>query len=242
MIEKLPKVEVTEELLSELSFLFLSDRCLRHKYSSRLLIAGHDTVKDCTICQDDFALSETLASLPCRHLFHPDCIVPWLKTSGTCPVCRFALIPQPGQEGYVEPPRPNPLNPNSNPNQTPVNQGSMEASGSTPSLQRPSPIARQSSSAVPSTARIPDVDNGSRLPGGWIFGGADGTGAGDAMDIDEAEGAEEWTDADNDEAEDKSPEKRAAEAAERRIAREREENARDRGAREASQPIIEDVD
>jgi len=118
----------------------------------------------------------------------------------------------------------------------------MEASGSTPSLQRPSPIARQSSSAVPSTARIPDVDNGSRLPGGWIFGGADGTGAGDAMDIDEAEGAEEWTDADNDEAEDKSPEKRAAEAAERRIAREREENARDRGAREASQPIIEDVD
>ncbi|GAA5962556.1 hypothetical protein JCM3765_003727 [Sporobolomyces pararoseus] len=229
MIEKLPKVEVTEELLS------------------------HDTVKDCTICQDDFVVSDTLASLPCRHLFHPDCIIPWLKTSGTCPVCRYAMIPQPGQEGYVEPPRngqnqPQPSQPEAAGGGGPTtNQGSTESSSShSQQPQRPSNAwSRQSSSAsIPSTARIPQVDNGSRLPGSWIFGGAGSGVEGDRMDIDEEEYA--WTDADNDEVgeaggEDKSPERMAAEAAERRVARERED--RDvRGEREGSQPAIEDVD
>lgn len=29
----------------------------------------------------------------CRHIFHPDCLQPWLKTNGSCPVCRFSLVP-----------------------------------------------------------------------------------------------------------------------------------------------------
>ncbi|GAA6004925.1 hypothetical protein JCM11491_002279 [Sporobolomyces phaffii] len=227
MIEKLPKVEVTPDLLS------------------------HDTVKDCTICQDDFAVSETLASLPCRHLFHPDCIVPWLKTSGTCPVCRYAMIPQPGQEGYVEPPRPgnNVVDPAQQDGSRPATDATGEGGGAHQAStaasssagfqpQRPSAAwSRQSSAAsIPSTARIPEVDNGSRLPGSWTFGGSAGEGLGDRMDVDEEEDA--WTDADNDE-EDKSPEARAAEAAERRLQAERQGA---RGEREPSLPVIEDVD
>jgi len=70
-----------------------------------------------------------------------------------------------------------------------------------------------------------------------------GAGAGeDRMDIDERDGEDAWTDAENDdETEDKSPERMAAEAAERRIATERGE-VDERGEREASQPVIEDVD
>ncbi|GAA6061160.1 hypothetical protein JCM10212_005746 [Sporobolomyces blumeae] len=250
MIEKLPRVEVTRELL------------------------GHDTVKDCTVCQDDFQLSETLVSLPCRHLFHPDCIVPWLKQSGTCPVCRYALVPQPGQEGYQPPERsaaaegdarasasgstvagPGGAGAGPDPSQGGVAQGSNAASGFG---ARPGMGSRpRSAFLLPSTARIPEVGNGSTLPGSWVFGSPDDPVGGDDQgrrrgtnDDDETVGMEvdrddgEWTDADDDARDDqgdKSPEERAAEAAERRFARERAE--RERGAtREQSQPIIEDVD
>jgi len=71
--------------------------------------------KDCQICQDTFADPDvadpnptaepptagmlTTVELPCHHAFHEDCIVPWLKQSGTCPVCRYALTPQPAPHG-----------------------------------------------------------------------------------------------------------------------------------------------
>ena len=29
---------------------------------------------------------------PCNHLFHPDCVRPWMKTHNTCPVCRSETL------------------------------------------------------------------------------------------------------------------------------------------------------
>ena len=53
------------------------------------------------MCKDQFQLStedpdeQIVVQLPCKHSFHQPCILPWLKSSGTCPVCRYALVPQP---------------------------------------------------------------------------------------------------------------------------------------------------
>lgn len=41
---------------------------------------------DCAVCKEDFEIHETVTELPCAHLFHDDCIKPWLKVNGTCPV------------------------------------------------------------------------------------------------------------------------------------------------------------
>ncbi|UZJ57393.1 hypothetical protein CBS101457_006713 [Exobasidium rhododendri] len=46
---------------------------------------------------------DELIMMPCKHLFHEDCLLPWLKTNGTCPVCRVSLEPKKEQkESNVE--------------------------------------------------------------------------------------------------------------------------------------------
>ncbi|XP_065575196.1 E3 ubiquitin-protein ligase RNF126-like [Artemia franciscana] len=43
---------------------------------------------ECSVCLDDYKLQESVKKLPCSHLFHKDCIIPWLRLHSTCPVCR----------------------------------------------------------------------------------------------------------------------------------------------------------
>lgn len=50
-----------------------------------------DQDASCPICLCSWELNETMAQLPCQHLFHPLCIRAWLVKSGTCPVCRHVL-------------------------------------------------------------------------------------------------------------------------------------------------------
>ncbi|GAA5823524.1 hypothetical protein JCM11251_000667 [Rhodosporidiobolus azoricus] len=267
MIEKLPRVEITQELLDA------------------------DSITTCGICLDSFSLSETAIALPkCHHIYHQDCLVPWLKNSGTCPTCRDALVPQPGMEGYTGPEGAgaqqagggegaaagtttsnstgaatsnNPLFSSSASTSIP------SASTSSATLARPSLPTRHSSALSttnpdsPSTSRIPEVDGGSSLPGGWLWpssssGDASASGLeeevedeGDRMDVDqepergaEREGERErQTDSERE----KDPRGAAAEAAERRAreAREaRESGVSGRYAEEDvdEQPVIEDVD
>ncbi|CAF3643150.1 unnamed protein product [Rotaria sp. Silwood1] len=44
----------------------------------------------CTICLSEYKTGETVKRLRCKHIFHPECIDPWLKTSTQCPICRSA--------------------------------------------------------------------------------------------------------------------------------------------------------
>lgn len=45
----------------------------------------------CSVCMEDFKCRELVRKLPCQHLYHTDCIVPWLKMHATCPICRKLL-------------------------------------------------------------------------------------------------------------------------------------------------------
>ncbi|XP_062233872.1 E3 ubiquitin-protein ligase RING1-like [Phragmites australis] len=45
----------------------------------------------CAVCMDDFHLGAAAKQLPCNHVFHKDCILPWLDLHSSCPVCRFEL-------------------------------------------------------------------------------------------------------------------------------------------------------
>jgi E3 ubiquitin-protein ligase RNF115/126 len=45
----------------------------------------------CPVCKDEFQIDEILMDLPCKHHFHKDCIIPWLKERNSCPICRYEL-------------------------------------------------------------------------------------------------------------------------------------------------------
>ena len=47
-----------------------------------------DANLQCSVCWDDFKLEEDVRQLRCEHIFHEDCIIPWLELHNTCPVCR----------------------------------------------------------------------------------------------------------------------------------------------------------
>lgn len=96
----------TEDVIDNLERFTLKDR-------ERI---GKAKNQDCPTCKDDFlssnspaeeggkeetkgkdgetgeeAQQEDLISMPCGHIFHVDCLVPWLRLHGTCPVCRVSI-------------------------------------------------------------------------------------------------------------------------------------------------------
>ncbi|KAI4132250.1 MAG: hypothetical protein LQ338_000802 [Usnochroma carphineum] len=50
----------------------------------------------CPICLDDFTPHTTIVrSLPCHHIYHPECIDPFLlHNSSLCPVCKSKVLPK----------------------------------------------------------------------------------------------------------------------------------------------------
>jgi hypothetical protein len=57
----------------------------------------------CAICKDDLPVAAAARRLPCGHLYHSTCIVPWLEVHNSCPICRARLPsnPEPRREVVV---------------------------------------------------------------------------------------------------------------------------------------------
>ncbi|KAJ6723552.1 ANAPHASE-PROMOTING COMPLEX SUBUNIT 11 RING-H2 FINGER PROTEIN [Salix koriyanagi] len=64
-----------------------------------------DDGQRCAVCLEDFEPRESVMLTPCNHMFHEECIVPWVKSNGKCPVCRFVLCDHAG--GSAAPPAQN---------------------------------------------------------------------------------------------------------------------------------------
>lgn len=65
---------------------------------ARLLVAPAEpdhTPAPCAICQETYGAGEETIPLNCRHQFHAECIVPWLRRVASCPICRHDPLQPP---------------------------------------------------------------------------------------------------------------------------------------------------
>ncbi|KAG2391289.1 hypothetical protein LR48_Vigan07g069800 [Vigna angularis] len=57
------------------------------------------TESHCAVCKEPFELCTRAREMPCKHLYHPECILPWLAIRNSCPVCRKQLPVENEREG-----------------------------------------------------------------------------------------------------------------------------------------------
>ena len=49
------------------------------------------SVGECIICLEEFETGSELIRMPCSHVYHGHCILKWLQTNHTCPLCRYPM-------------------------------------------------------------------------------------------------------------------------------------------------------
>ena len=89
-----------EELTIETSHYYVDDKfykCDCGKNDKKIMITTSAIQKlrtnECSICLENFELSDYICQLPCRHNFHRRCIYNWFLTGNyKCPFCRSHLF------------------------------------------------------------------------------------------------------------------------------------------------------
>ncbi|XP_072989567.1 uncharacterized protein [Typha latifolia] len=62
------------------------------------IVAVSDPSQLCAVCADVFEATADARRLPCGHVYHYDCVVPWLLRRNSCPLCRAPLPEEGGDD------------------------------------------------------------------------------------------------------------------------------------------------
>ncbi|KAL2021923.1 hypothetical protein VTK56DRAFT_6342 [Thermocarpiscus australiensis] len=65
------------------------DRLEKKRVDDTML--GEEGKAECTICMDEMKKGDEVLILPCKHWYHGECVVLWLKEHNTCPICRMPI-------------------------------------------------------------------------------------------------------------------------------------------------------
>jgi hypothetical protein len=75
----------SKEFIEKLESLNFSEKTLNNRVTGPL---DRISVITCAVCLEELYQESNGKKLPCRHCFHADCILSWLKIHNTCPSCR----------------------------------------------------------------------------------------------------------------------------------------------------------
>ena len=74
-----------EKAIKKLNRFILNDeKCKKDK-------DGNIEINNCCICLNDLKKNEEVVLLSCKHIFHWNCGLNWLKIKNVCPLCRYHI-------------------------------------------------------------------------------------------------------------------------------------------------------
>ncbi|KAK6512759.1 hypothetical protein TWF506_008926 [Arthrobotrys conoides] len=71
-----------------------SEESIRNLPKVKVTKAEVDDGSECVVCQDEFKVDDEVVKLPCRHIYHEECVTRWLETHDACPICRTPITPE----------------------------------------------------------------------------------------------------------------------------------------------------
>ena len=56
-------------------------------------VKKYSTIKEdkCAICLQKYKGVDIIKEFPCKHIFHKNCILKWIKSSNKCPLCKYDI-------------------------------------------------------------------------------------------------------------------------------------------------------